>query len=96
MGRPPVSRRIRVLAFDPSLATRLDTATMNKLSLAIPWEEVGAGPVGEYIEVVDYDPASRVYYKPVDLNHKHLLAQDGLPPSSQIRSSINRWSTPSQ
>ena len=77
----PVSRRLRVLAFDPSLATRLDTATMNQLSLSIPWEEVGAGPVGEYVEVIDYDPASGVYYKPVDLNHKHLLAQDGLPPS---------------
>jgi hypothetical protein len=39
------------------------------------------GPVGEYLEVVDHDPASNCFYAPVDLNHPHLLAQDGLPPS---------------
>ena len=37
------------------------------------------GPVGEYLEVVDYDPASRCFYAPVDLNHPNLLAQDGMP-----------------
>ena len=39
------------------------------------------GPVGEYLEVVDVDPASDCFYAPVDLNDPHLLAQDGLPPS---------------
>ncbi|MCC2669404.1 MAG: hypothetical protein K0Q72_1875, partial [Armatimonadetes bacterium] len=39
------------------------------------------GPVGEYVEVVDYDPASRCFYEPVDLNEPNLLAQDGLEPS---------------
>ena len=33
------------------------------------------GPVGEYLEVVDYDPASGCFYAPVDLNHPHLLAR---------------------
>jgi hypothetical protein len=42
---------------------------------------LGAGPVGEYVEVVDYDPASGRFYRPVDLNDPLLLAQDGLPPS---------------
>jgi len=41
----------------------------------------GKGPVGEYIEVVDIDPASGCVYAPVDLNDPHLLAQDGLAPS---------------
>jgi hypothetical protein len=78
----PVSRRLRVLAFDPSLTTRLETATINELTLKIRWEEdLKPGPIGEYIELVDYDPASGVFYEPVDLNHPHLLAQDGLPPS---------------
>jgi hypothetical protein len=77
----PVSRRLRVLAFDPSLTTRLETATINELTLIIPWEPLELGPIGEYIEVVDCDPASGVFYYPVDLNHPHLLAQDGLPPS---------------
>jgi len=77
----PVSRRLRVLAFDPSLSTRLETQTINELTLSIPWEQLTLGPVGEYIEVVDYDPASGVFYDPVDLDHPYLLAQDGLPPS---------------
>ena len=79
---PPVFRRLRILAFDPSLATRLDTAAINQVTLAIPWEDdLQPGPVGEYIEVVDFDPASGVFYEPVDLNHPHLLAQDGVAPS---------------
>ena len=39
------------------------------------------GPVGEYLEVVDFDPASGCFYAPVDLDDPHLLAQDGLAPS---------------
>lgn len=39
------------------------------------------GPVGEYVEVVDYDPATGCFYEPIDLNAPHVLAQDGLAPS---------------
>jgi len=78
---PPTCRRLRVYAFDPSLATQLETAVVNQATLKIPWEEVERGPVGQYLEVVDYDPASQCYYAPVDLNDRHLLAQDGLAPS---------------
>jgi hypothetical protein len=39
------------------------------------------GPVDDYLEVVDYDPTTKDFYAPVDLSDKHLLAQDGLPPS---------------
>jgi hypothetical protein len=39
------------------------------------------GPVGEYIEVIDYDPASKVFYTPIDLDDPLVLAQDGLTPS---------------
>lgn len=81
MIESPVSRRLRVLAFDPSLMTRLETSTINELTLNIPWEDLEPGPIGEYIEVIDYDPASGVFYHPVDLDHPHHLAQDGLPPS---------------
>ncbi len=81
MIEPPASRRLRVLAFDPSLATRLETSTINEITVEIPWEQLGSGPVGEYVEVVDYDPASGAFYHPVDLNHPHLLARDGLPSS---------------
>src|SRR5215813_1877783 len=36
----------------------------------------------EYVEVIDHDPASGCYYPAVDLDHKYLLATDGLPPST--------------
>jgi hypothetical protein len=39
------------------------------------------GPVGEYVEVIDYDPSVDKFYKPVDLNDPYILAQDGLDPS---------------
>ena len=74
-------RRLRAYAFDPSLATQLDTALINEAVLRVPWEPLEPGPVGEYLEVVDYDPASGCFYEPVDLNEPHLLAQDGLAPS---------------
>jgi hypothetical protein len=79
---PPPARRLRTFAFDPSLATQLDTADLNVATLAVAWEDgLQPGPVGEYFEVVDYDPASDGAYEPVDLNDPYLLAQDGLAPS---------------
>ena len=48
----PVVRRLRVLAFDPSLATTLASSFFNEISVQIRWEDLSPGPVGEYIEVV--------------------------------------------
>lgn len=81
MHAPPPHRRLRAYTFDPSLSTQLDTALINETVLRVPWERLDPGPVGEYLEVVDYDPASGCFYRPVDLEDPHLLAQDGLPPS---------------
>ncbi len=79
---PPTRRRLRVFAFDPALATDPDTVAINEAVLDVRWEpDLQAGPVGEYLEVIDIDPASRCAYAPVDLNHRHLLPQDGLAPS---------------
>jgi len=47
----------------------------------VKWEALAKGPVGEYVEVVDFDPASNFFYAPADLEHPLVLAQDGLPPS---------------
>jgi len=78
----PIHRRLRAYAFDPSMATALDTAVLNEATLDVLWEpDLDVGPVGEYLEVIDYDPASKRFYEPIDLNDKQLLAQDGLPPS---------------
>ena len=79
---PPAGRRLKVYAFDPSVSTELDTSLINQATLTIPWEDdLKPGPVGEYIEVVDVDPASGCVYLPVDLNNPYLLARDGLDPS---------------
>jgi hypothetical protein len=81
VGLPPV-RRLQGYAFDPSLSLRLETASINHTIFQLPWEtELTPGPCGEYVEVIDFDPASNCWYDPVDLNSKELLAQDGLAPS---------------
>ena len=78
----PPTRRLRVFAYDPSLATDPEMFGVNIATLAIPWEkDLQPGPVGEYLEVVDVDPPSHCCYAPVDLNHPHVLAQHGLAPS---------------
>jgi hypothetical protein len=78
--KPPF-RRLRGYAFDPSLSLRIDTALINSIIYQVPWEEgLKPGPIGEYIEVVDYDPTTGKYYKPVDLNNINIVARDGVDP----------------
>jgi hypothetical protein len=85
----PAYRNLNAYAFDPSLSTQLENAALNQIRLKVPWEHDPAtgedalrpGPVGEYLEVVDVDPASGCFYAPVDLNQPYLLAQDGLQAS---------------
>lgn len=85
----PAHRRLQGYAYDPSLSGRMDTALFNETVYKIRWEDASPlpdeglmpGPVGEYLEVVDYDPASGCFYNPIDLNHPYILAQDGLEPS---------------
>lgn len=83
---PPPQRRLRVYALDPSVGKALASVAIHQATLSLPWDDSAEtpllpGPVGEYIEVVDVDPASDRAYDPVDLNDKILLAQDGLAPS---------------
>lgn len=85
----PPFRRLKAYAFDPSLARGIETAVINEVTLQIPWESdpdepgkpLPRGPIGEYLEVIDYDPASGCFYEPVDLDERRLLATDGLSPS---------------
>ncbi len=84
----PVTRPLNVYAFDPSFSIELHYAGLNCVTLKVPWEYdpvtgkdiLKPGPVGEYVEVVDIDPASDCCYAPVDLNRPYLLASDGLLP----------------
>jgi len=84
MIKKPPFRKLRGYAFDPSLSLKIDTALINDITYKIPWEDeeqLKPGPIGEYIEVIDYDPTVNKFYSPVDLNHPYILAQDGLDPS---------------
>ncbi len=86
--KPAPPRRLRVYSLDPSVGKRLDSVSVNTTTLSLPWDDqpdtaepLRPGPIGEYLEVIDVDPASDRVYEPVDLNGKMLLAQDGLTPS---------------
>ena len=80
-ARSPVTRPLRVFAFDPLAATKLETLGINETTIPVPWEPLEPGPVGEYLEVVDVDPATGVAYAPVDLNQPSPLSQGGIRPS---------------
>jgi len=95
-SQPPF-RKLRGYAFDPLLSLQSNTADINLIIYKVAWEALcaehdekagtvgyqpqGPGPVGEYLEVIDYDPTIEKFYEPVDLNHPYLLAQEGLAPS---------------
>ena len=66
----PPFRRLRAYAFDPSVSTELENAVVNQVTMKAPWEHnpgknrdvLRPGPVGEYVEVIDFDPASDRFY----------------------------------
>ncbi|HET6546923.1 MAG TPA: hypothetical protein VFG79_00610, partial [Solirubrobacter sp.] len=82
-GPPSAARRraLRVFAFDPTAGAELSTAGINEVTLELPYEPLAPGPAGEYVEVVDHDPASACFYEPVDLEDRRIVATDGLAPS---------------
>lgn len=82
----PPKRRLRGYAFDPSLSIETETSFINEIVFEIDWEgyeekPLYPGPIGEYLEVIDYDPSTGCFYDPIDLNAPYILAQDGLDPA---------------
>ena len=78
----PLRRQLRGYAFDPQLSTELESAQINEILYDVRWEaELQPGPCGDYLDVIDYDPASGGFYQPVNLDDPALLAADGLAPS---------------
>ena len=73
----PPQRILRVYAFDPASTARPD----NNLTIRIPYEKVAKGPVGDKIEVIDYDVTNKCYYEGVELDAPANLGQNGVPPS---------------
>jgi hypothetical protein len=65
----------------------LKTLDIHEIAVRVPWErdpelgKIAPGPIGEYLEIIDVDPASGVAYAPIDLDDPKVLAQDGLSPS---------------
>ena len=79
--KAPVYRYLRGYSLDPGFSTRLDTAGINELIYRVPFEPLEPGPIGEYVEVIDVDPASGCWYEPVDLSDEQIASQHGLRPS---------------
>jgi len=77
----PAYRFLRGYTLDPGFSTILETYKVNETIYRINWEDVGAGPSGEYLEIIDYDPASQCYYEAIDLDQPAVMANQGLRPS---------------
>ena len=74
----PVRRLLRTYAFDP-MSTRLSG---RYLVVDVPFEpSLRPGPIGELVEVVDFDAATGQWFVPIDLDDPAILAQDGLRPA---------------
>ena len=72
----PLFRPLKVYAFGPSRGG----ARGNLQSIAVRYEKLAPGPVGERISVVDYDVTRDGYYDPVDLDDPHIAINGGLDP----------------
>ena len=92
--KPPF-RKLRGYAFDPSVSLDIDSFEVNDITYQVRWEDkndkdqdgdalFGPGPVGEYVEVIDYDPSTGTAYEPIDLDDPYVLATDGLAPSESL------------
>ena len=54
----PKYRYLRGYTIDPGFSTRLDTMGVNEAVYKIKWEELHPGPIGEYVEIIDFDTSS--------------------------------------
>ena len=82
--KTPVYRFLRGYSLDPGFSTRLETAGINEVVYQVPFEPIEPGPTGEYVEVIDVDPASDCWYEPVDLTDERIASQHGLAPSEGL------------
>lgn len=73
----PSTRPLKIYATDPTNGLEPALTT----SISVEYEPLKPGPIGERLEVVDYDGGARVFYDPVDLEDKAILMRGGLSPS---------------
>lgn len=77
----PVYRKLKGYAFDPSFSATLSKRQSNQVMYKVPWESLKPGPQGEYIAVIDYDPANGHFYSPIDMDEPFVLADHGMDPA---------------
>lgn len=77
----PVYRKLKGYAFDPSFSATLSKRQSNQVLYKVAWEPLQPGPIGEYIAVLDYDPANRNFYNPIDMDDPFVLADHGMDPA---------------
>jgi hypothetical protein len=67
----PRTREVSVLAQDPGVRHdgRILTARV-----AVPWEELDAGPIGHRVQVVDYDASTQTLYRPAPVTDEAFAA----------------------
>ena len=73
----PAVRPLKIFAIDPQVISREG----NRDSIAVEYEPLQPGPVGERIAVVDYDGGNTCYYEAVNLEDPAILMQGGLEQS---------------
>jgi len=73
----PPHRPLKVYAFDPTRGRTLG----NYMTINTPYETLQPGPVGKYLEVIDYDANNKCYYQPVNLDDPRVILGGGLDPS---------------
>lgn len=74
-------RNLRVFAYDPSQSQSLAMWRTNEAVISLPDEKLEPGPVGEYLEVIDVDPASGLAYAPINLTDADVARRNGYAPS---------------
>ncbi len=74
----PALRPLKVYAFDPSLGRYAN----NYMTLKVRYENLKAGPLGEYLAVIDYDASNDCYYESVDLDDPGVLIRGGIDPTA--------------
>jgi hypothetical protein len=73
----PPYRPLKVYAFDPTRGRTMG----NHMMINTPYEILQRGPVGKYLEVIDYDANNNCYYQPVNLDDPRVMLGNGLDPS---------------
>ena len=94
MVEPPTSRRLCILAFDPSLATQLETTTINEITAEVDWERLELGPDRRVLRGrgLRSRPATCSTDRWISTTHT-CSRRTACCLRSPIRSSTSRWST---